>query len=351
MARPWRRLVVGVSLVVVAVLAFVAAQIGLSWKQALDDVDAMIVPTVSLPELPTEVPEVKVDHSQPEPTPAPTPIPAPDDPVNILLMGTDARSGEDVSRTDAMIVVHIDPRTDRVSMLSLPRDLWVSIPGYGKSRINSAYPIGETQFGKYYGPALAKQTVSKLLGIPIHHFVLVNFDGFKTLIDRLGGITVDVPKEIDDPRYPTEDYRTINVHFDTGPQQMDGERALIYARTRHADSDFGRNQRQQQVLMAIFDRVRERGLLSQITSLDDYTDALRDSIRTDMTKNDMLALTSVGPRLSAERIARFSIEPEMIVALREPATFAADPKALKKLVQEMIGAPVASAGGEDPVRK
>ncbi|HEU4323710.1 MAG TPA: LCP family protein [Roseiflexaceae bacterium] len=351
MARPWRRLVVGVSLVAVAVLAFVAAQIGLSWKQALDNVDAMIVPTVSLPELPTEVPEVQVDLSKPEPTPAPTPVPAPDDPVNILLLGTDARPGEEVSRTDAIIVVHIDPRTDRVSMLSLPRDLWVSVPGYGKARINAAYPIGEKSFGKHYGPAMAKQTVSKLLDIPIHHFVLVNFDGFKTLIDRLGGITIDVPKEIDDPSYPTEDYRTIKVHFDSGPQQMDGDRALIYARTRHADSDFGRNQRQQQVLMAIFDRVRERGVLSQITSLDDYTDALRDSIRTDVTKNDMLSLTSLVPRLSPERVARFAIEPEMIVALREPATFAADPKALKQLVEEMLGTPVASAGGEDPVQK
>lgn len=351
MARPWRRLVVGVSLVAVVVLAVAVLRVGLSWKRALDNVDAMIVPTVALPTAtaaPTD-PSRPEPHTQ-EPTPAPTPIPAPDDPVNILLLGTDARPGEEISRTDALIVVHVDPRTNRVSMLSLPRDLWVAVPGYGKARVNAAYALGEKQIGKNYGPALARQTVGNLLGIPIHHFVLINFEGFKTLIDRVGGITLDVAKPIDDPAYPTEDYRTIKVHFDAGPQHMDGERALIYARTRHADSDFGRNQRQQQVLMALFERMRERGVLSQLTSVDDYTDALRDYIRTDFTKNEMLSLASLGPRLTSENINRYAIESRMIVALREPATFTVDAKALKQLVKQMLGSSVASAG-KDAVSK
>ena len=351
MARPWRRLVVGVSLVAVVVLAVAVLRVGLSWKRALDNVDAMIVPTVSLPTAtaaPTGL-NLRGPLTQ-EPTPAPTPIPAPDDPVNILLLGTDARPGEDISRTDALIVVHVDPRTNRIGMLSLPRDLWVTVPRYGKARINAAYALGESQIGKNYGPALAKQTVGNLLGIPIHHFVLINFEGFKTLIDQVDGITVDVPKAIDDPAYPTDDYRTIKVHFDAGPQRMDGERALIYARTRHADSDFGRNQRQQQVLMALFQRMRERGVLSQITSVDDYTNVLRDYIRTDFTKNEMLSFASLGPRLTAENINRYTIEPKMIVALREPATFAVDAKALKQLVKQMVGPSVAAAS-KDAVSK
>ena len=97
--------------------------------------------------------------------PEPTLVPEPDGPLNILLLGTDARIGQDISRTDAIILVHLDPREDRASMLSLPRDLWVQIPGYGKDRINAAYPIGERQIGPGYGPALAKATVSKLTGV------------------------------------------------------------------------------------------------------------------------------------------------------------------------------------------
>ena len=95
-------------------------------------------------------------------------MPAPDAPINILLMGTDARIGEDIARTDTMIVVHIDPKTKRVSTLSLPRDLNVLIPRVNEQRrINTAYYFGEKQLGKGKGPALAKETISKLLGIPI----------------------------------------------------------------------------------------------------------------------------------------------------------------------------------------
>jgi LCP family protein required for cell wall assembly len=283
-----------------------------------------------------------------EPIEEPTPIPGPDAPINILLLGTDARVGEDISRTDAMILVHLDGRSNRVSMLSFPRDLWVSLPGYGKNKINAAYPTGEKQIGAGYGPALAKETVSKLTGLEVQRFVLINFEGFKTLIDRLGGIYIDVPKAIDDPRYPTDDYRTIKVHFDAGRQLMDGDTALIYSRTRHADSDFGRNQRQQQVLMAIFDRIREQGLLTQLASLDTYTDALRDYVRTDLSRSEMLQLASVGPRLHAEDIKRYAISPKMVAEELRPSyrLVLTDPKGLKQLVRTMLGDAVASAGGD-----
>jgi len=263
-------------------------------------------------------------------------------------MGTDARIGEDISRTDAMILVHLDGRSNRVSMLSFPRDLWVSLPGYGKNKINAAYPTGEKQIGVGYGPALAKETVGNLTGLPVQRFVLINFDGFKTLIDKLGGIYIDVPKAIDDPKYPTDDFRTIKVHFDAGRQLMDGDTALIYSRTRHADSDFGRNQRQQQVLMAIFDRIREQGLLTQLTSLDTYTEVLRDYVRTDLSRSEMLQLASVGPRLRAEDIKRYAISPKMVAEELRPSyrLLLTDPKGLKQLVRTMLGDTVASAGGD-----
>jgi anionic cell wall polymer biosynthesis LytR-Cps2A-Psr (LCP) family protein len=179
--------------------------------------------------------------------------------------------------------------------------------------------------------------VSGLVGVPVQHFLLVDFEGFKKVIDTIGGITIDVPKPIDDPSYPTDDYRTIAVHFDPGSQHLDGEQALIYARTRHADSDFGRNQRQQQVLMAIFQSVRDQGLLSQLTNLDDYTGALRDYVRTDISRSDMLRLARMAGGFKSDSIQRYAIGPDMVVGLEQPATFAADPKALRQVVAEMTG--------------
>lgn len=345
MARPRRRFVLGVFLGVFVLLT-ITLRLSWEWKQALDNVDAMIVPVVELPTA-TSAPVQQQQQVVVIPsTPEPTPIPAPDAPINILLLGTDARPGEKISRTDAVIVVRIDPKSDRVSMLSLPRDLWVEVPDYGEHKINAAYPIGERRLGSGYGAALAKKTVSELLDIPIHHFMLINFDGFKTLIDKLGGIEIDILEEIDDPKFPVGafegDNRTIKVHFDAGKQRLNGERALIYARTRNPDSDFGRNQRQQQVLLAIFDRVRDQGALSQLTSLDDYTSALRNYIRTDMTRAQMLSLASISPRLNEKSIQRYAIESDMIVELKKPATFIADPKALKQLVNDMVGGSVAS---------
>jgi LCP family protein required for cell wall assembly len=337
---------------------------GLKWKQALDNVDAMRVAPVVLP---TAAPEYQppdehlngvgplLGDTSPDVQlpPEPTPIPGPDAPINILLLGTDARIGEDISRTDAIILVHLDPHTDRVSMLSLPRDLWVSIPRYGKNRINAAYPIGEQKLGVGYGAALAKETVGKLVGLPVQHFVLINFEGFRALIDKLGGVYIDVPKAIDDPTYPMDEYpgdlRTMKVHFDRGRQLMDGATALIYSRTRHADSDFGRNQRQQQVLMAIFDRVRTQGLLAQLTNLDEYTGALRDYVRTDLSRSEMLSLASVGPRLQAENIQRYTISPKMVAEQLRPSyrLVLTDPNGLKQLVRTMLGDSVASAGSGD----
>ena len=351
MVRPRRRLILSVLVAGFAVFSVITLRLAWEWKQALDDMNAMIVPTVALPTA-TPAPVQKGAAVVTQPTLEPTATPKPGGPVNILLLGTDARVGEQISRTDAVIVVHIDPQLDRVSMLSLPRDLWVDVPGYGKHKINAAYPIGERQLGTGYGAALAKETVGKLLNLQIEHFLLINFEGFKTLIDKLDGIMIDVPQEIDDPSYPlgefSGDNRTIKVHFSAGPQWMDSERALIYARTRHSDSDFGRNQRQQQVLMAIFDRVRQRDMLTQLTSLDDYTGALRDYIRTDLTRSQMLSLASIGTRLHADDIQRLALESKMVIELKQPATFAADPKALRRLVAEMQSDSIASAKDASP---
>ena len=355
-----RRVTLGIVLVLVVVLAIPALWLGNKWNRTLSNVDKMIVPTVALPTVLAATREAGAQSPQATPgarsatgeEATPTAIPELDGAQNILLVGTDARPGEDVSRTDTLVLVRLDPHNNRVSMLSFPRDLYVPIPGYGKNKINAAYPIGETKLGRGYGPALLKKTVGDLVGLPVDHFVMINFEGFKAVIDRIGGITIDVPKPIDDPDYPTDDYRTMKIHFDAGVQQMDGDRALIYARTRHADSDFGRNQRQQQVLMAIFDRIRSQGLLSQLNNVDDYTSVLSDYIRTDITRGEMLSLASMGSQLRAENIQRLAIDSKMVVAQRQPAYVLVikDQQSLRQLVGQMVDPTVASAGGEDPAR-
>jgi polyisoprenyl-teichoic acid--peptidoglycan teichoic acid transferase len=354
MTHPRRRLVlILVATLVVAIIPTI--WIGAKWQRAITNVNKMIVTPVSLPTA-TAIPQaaevlpVVIPDEAPEPIP--TAVPGPGGAMNILLVGTDARPGEDISRTDTIVLAHVDPYTNRVSMLSFPRDLLVNVPGYGKNKINAAYLIGERKIGPGYGPALLKETVGELVGLPIDHFVLINFDGFKTLIDKIDGIYVDLPKALDDPAYPTDDYRTIKVHFDAGRQLLDGDRALIYARTRHADSDFGRNQRQQQVLMAIFDRVREQGLLSQLTNIDQYTESMSDYIRTDLSRSDMLSLVSMGSKLSTESIQRYAIDPSMVVERHQPAyvLVLSDKKGLKRLVSQMLDPAVASAGGETPSR-
>lgn len=344
-----RRRFVLVLLGVMALTGIIAiARLGFEWKQALDDVDAMIVTPVVLAPNPEPVisAPAPADTSMgpvlpvPLPTVAPTVAPENDDPVNILLLGADARADEEISRTDAIILLHINPRTGRVSMLSFPRDLMVDTPGFGRRKINSVYLLGETRLGKGYGAALLKQTVSDLVGVPVHHFALINFEGFRRVIDLVGGISIDVPKEIDDPRYPVDafpgDVRTMRVRFEPGRQWMDSERALIYARTRHADSDFGRNQRQQQVLLALVERVRERGLISQINKIDDYTSALRDYVRTDVPRSEMIRLARAATRLDLDNIQRYAIDSKMIITLGDPDTFAADPEAVREIVDRMI---------------
>ncbi|MCS6841685.1 MAG: LCP family protein [Roseiflexus sp.] len=337
---------------VVALAGIVAiARLGFEWKQALDDVDAMIVTPVVLALTPEPIlnapapADALVSAASAIPTIAPTAAPENDDPVNILLLGTDARADEEISRTDAIILLHINLRTGRVSMLSFPRDLMVDAPGFGRRKINSVYLLGETRLGKGYGAALLKRTVSDLVGVPVHYFALINFDGFRKVIDLAGGIFIDVPRVIDDPFYPVDafpgDTRTMRVRFEPGRQWMDGERALIYARTRHADSDFGRNQRQQQVLLALIERVREHGLISQINKIDDYTSALRDYVRTDLPRSEMIRLARAATRLDLDNIQRYAIDSRMIITLGNPDTFAADPEAVREIVDRMIagGAP------------
>lgn len=236
--------------------------------------------------------------------------------VNLLLLGVDARPQEaGPCRTDTMIVVTVDPATDTAGMLSIPRDLYVEIPGYGLNRINVAHFIGDRDSYPGGGPALAKKTVQYNLGVPIHYYIRINFQGFRDIVDALGGITIEVEREIWDDKYPDENYGYMTIYIPAGVQQMDGEMALRYARTRHNGSDFVRLRRQQKVLFAI----REKALsLDLIPRLPDLLRTMGYTVDTDLDPQEVLALAQIARQIEKEDIESAVIDETMSVPITLP---------------------------------
>lgn len=231
--------------------------------------------------------------------------------VNILLLGVDLRPQESgPTRTDTLIVVTLDPATGTAGMLSIPRDLWVEIPGFQEGRINQAHFFGDAYNYPGGGPALAMRTVEYNLGIPIHYYVRINFQGFREIVDTLGGITVDVPSEIRDDRYPDEDYGYMSIYIPAGVQTMDGETALRYARTRHGTTDFERARRQQQVLLAIRDKALNLNLLPR---LPDLIRTLGHTVDTNLTPGEVLALAPIASSIDPSQIKSAVIDETMTV--------------------------------------
>ena len=230
--------------------------------------------------------------------------------VNILLMGIDQRPGERGPwRTDTMLVASVDPESKSAGLLSIPRDLWVEIPGHGMDRINTAYVYGDLGKEPGGGPALAKRTVQYNLGEPIHYYVRLNFSAFENVVNWIGGIDVYVEQEINDPWYPDMNYGYDPLRIPAGWQHMDGSLALKYARTRHGSSDFDRMHRQQQVILAIRDRVMNPGTLpTLLPGARDMASALGNSVQTDLTLDQLARLAQLGSEIDRSRIQTASID-------------------------------------------
>ena len=255
-----------------------------------------------------------VISAAPPPVSEPAPNIAAGERVNVLLMGTDCRPiDKGVCRTDTMILATLDPTTSMAGAVTIPRDLWVPIPGVGESRINTANWYGAVNRYPGGGPALAKKTVEYNFGRRVHYYVLIDFNGFRKAIDALGGIDINVPKAVDDPEYPTEDFGTMHIHFNAGPQHMNGEQALQYARTRHQDGDFGRSKRQIQVLLAARDKALRLDLLPKLPAL---MQSMWGAIETDMKPQEILALAQLASKIKTENIKSGSIDQTMTVEFR-----------------------------------
>jgi LCP family protein required for cell wall assembly len=226
--------------------------------------------------------------------------------VTILLLGIDQRQGEKGPfRTDTIMVLSLDPVRKTGAMLSIPRDLYIPIPGFNKAdRINNANVIGDISQYPGGGPALAVKTVQSLLGVPIHRYMMINFDVFTTVIDAIGPIQVCPNERIHDESYPDGSYGFITVDFPAGCQELDSTKLLQYARVRHAaGDDFGRATRQQEVIRGVREKVMSLGGISSLLGQSASIWAkLKDSIKTDLTFEEMLQLAQAAQSIPKENI-------------------------------------------------
>ncbi len=252
------------------------------------------------------------------------------EPFNVLLLGVDRRDDpEEGVRSDTLIVVHVDPREQWAGMLSIPRDSVAAIPQLGQQKINVAYSYGYMHAEDLYGygidpseagGALAAETVEAFLGISIDYIAQVDFRGFERIVDTIGGVTVDIPRPLLDPEYPTDDFGYERVYIPAGLQVLDGRTALRYARSRHSSNDFDRSRRQQQVLHALLNEVRQRGLFEQAALLPDLARDLEQSVATTLPISDLAVLrglADIGQSLTSDRIVQLSINPNDVGMLSE----------------------------------
>lgn len=175
--------------------------------------------------------------------------------ITVLMLGIDQRGKDNSERTDTMILANINNRDHRVSLLSIPRDTRVGIPGYGVNKINAANQLG--------GPELAMRVVEDLVGVPVDYYLLTNFEGFKNIVDTLGGVTIDVEKNM---YHYDADMPGINLH--KGLQRLDGDKALQYARFRGDElGDISRTQRQLKLLTAIGEEMMQTKTITKLPKL------------------------------------------------------------------------------------
>jgi LCP family protein required for cell wall assembly len=235
-------------------------------------------------------------------------VPA-DSPSNTLPRSAD-RNGP--PRSDTMIVLTIDPQTMTAGMISIPRDLWVNIPGFGYSRINTAYQNGEGAKLPGGGPELAMRTVEQVLGVPIQYYAQVDFWAFAKFIDDIGKIEINVPKKIIiDPIGPGGDDWMLSA----GYHKLNGTRALAYVRNRHTENgDSDRSQRQQDVIFAIRDQILSPDNLPHLIVNSQYLyNDLQSGIHTNLTFDQMMRLGMLAKDIPKEKIKRGVIDKTMVI--------------------------------------
>lgn len=254
-----------------------------------------------------------------------------EDRINILLMGVGGAGHDGPQLSDTMILASYKPSTKDIGLISVPRDLYVPIPGYGWRKINHANAYGEIE-AVGTGPDLATKVVEDVFKQPIHYYIRVDFDGFAELIDELGGLDINVENAFTDPTYPTvgkedadcgtftestnEEGEVIAVpdyscrfevlRFKEGPMHMDGTTALKYVRSRHGTngegSDFARSRRQQLILLAVRERVLSASTLLNPAKMSRILDTLRENIATNVETPEMVKFAQIAKEANTDTL-------------------------------------------------
>lgn len=269
------------------------------------------------------------------PEPVETPIGTPDasvptatlppwdgqEPLNILLIGTDQRPDEGTFNTDTLIVVSIDPVTRQVAMFQLPRDtVDVPVPRNARSvwgnvyrgKINSWYMQNRLRANLWPGTDRTrgynalKAILGELYAIDIRWFVEVNFEGFRQVIDMLGGVRINVQIPVSDDRFPSDNGHLRRVYVPSGPQHMTGSEALEYARSRHTSSDFDRGRRQQRVLLSIKEQA---DVASIVANLEPLLDTLARSVKTDIPPSELTRLLALADGVDVRNVRSYVFAP------------------------------------------
>ncbi|HMR48014.1 MAG TPA: LCP family protein [Arachnia sp.] len=260
--RSRRPLVIGLSILLVVLVA-IGAVVAFYVKSGMDALDQV--------------------QRNPDLTPTSSNRPAPVDPqpgakkapTNFVLMGSDSQ-GDERGRSDVLQLLHLPGSRDAAYLLSIPRDSWVDIPGHGKGKINWAYSFG--------GPALTVDTLESLLDVPMDHTVIIDFDGFKNVIDALGGVTV----------YNRHASASLGYTFPEGEIRLSGEEALVFVRERYnlPSGDFDRAERQRDVIKGIVKQLASAGVLANPATFSEVVSALGPQFTVDeaLTNNALIEL-------------------------------------------------------------
>ena len=227
--------------------------------------------------------------------------------ITVLLLGIDQRPGEDpdAARTDTMILLTLDPQTHSAGMMSIPRDLYVPLPDRGMDRINTAHVYG--------GPDYAKRAVEYNFGIPIQHYARVDFTSLTSLVDLVGGVEIYNDDDINDQSYPDNNFGYDPFVLSKGWHTLDGRTALKYARTRHGSSDFSRIKRQQQIILALRDKLKTTDAATKILPrIPQIMQTLSGAVKTDLNTVEIAQLALLAKDIPDDHIAHVAID-EMAV--------------------------------------
>ena len=243
--------------------------------------------------------------------------------TNIVVMGVDERD-EDAGRSDTLFVVMLDPKSNNISLLSIPRDTMVRIPERGWDKVNHAFAFG--------GHKLTQQTVEEFLGIQINNYVVIDFKGFKGLVDAIGGIDINVEKDM----YYEDPYDNLVIDLRRGRQHLDGAKAIQYVRYRDEEGDIGRIKRQQHFMAAIYEKITSTEILTKVPGL---VKELVTMIKTDIPITDMIKLAkAMNKTMKDEKGLNMAMVPGEPVYIDEVSYWVPDMTDLRAMMVEMQGA-------------